>query len=214
MVVYCLGSPEAKRARLKCAEKESGTMCLDNAEVIYTFREGGDTYFALGDIPFKELSVAEYVAYERSLGPNPVVGEREIGYYTRLFSFALRPGTKLGRLDAVRFRMAQLLAAYDLSVRRAYVNFDGMLYSRRAAKRLDAFIRGAGKYMDLYVYVSDYRFLPAGATVRYYSTGGQVCEISTSGCTCRRGRVRAVRPLPDEITSAGLRARKVVIASV
>lgn len=195
MVVYCLGEAEAKRASFRRAGETAGVMSIDNDEILLSLGSGGRTYFGIGEIPFADMTVAEFVAYSKSLIKAQPVRERETRYYARLFGFKLNVRKKLKGLSVVKYRMAQFLAEYDLSVQNVYVNFDGFAYCRKNRRRLDKFLCKIRKYFNIFVAVSDYRFIPQGAAVRRYGEGGQACEINPSAFKAFNGRKRAFRAL-------------------
>ncbi len=58
MTTYCTGSARQKRDYFK---ETDGTVVLDNVEVLFCVSENGRNYFAYGDVPFADFSVAEYL---------------------------------------------------------------------------------------------------------------------------------------------------------
>ena len=67
MIVYCLGDAKAKRAAFRAADGGINSMSIDNDEILTVLKNDGKTYFAVGDIPFADMSVSEFVAYSKSL---------------------------------------------------------------------------------------------------------------------------------------------------
>lgn len=69
------------------------------------------------------MSVAEFVAYSKSLIKAQPVRDRETAYYARLFGFKLSVKRRLKSLDVPKYRMAQFLAKYDLVRPRRFHKF-------------------------------------------------------------------------------------------
>lgn len=67
------------------------------------------------------------------------------------------------------FRAVQFLASYDMAVRETFLRFDSLGFSRSAHKKMRSLIGRLSKYFNVYVSVADYRFVPYGAAIRYYS---------------------------------------------
>lgn len=193
MITYCLGDAAVKRAAFRLAGKASDAACADNDEVLGAFDYGGKRWFAIGDAPFGKMTVAEYVAYQKSLVTKSPVRDAEIAYYARVFNLKSRISTRLKRLNPTEYRLAQLLARYDLGVKDVYLNFDGLCYSRGAAKAVARVCERLGKRFSVFVAVGDYRFIPRGAAIREYSVDGRATDVELSRYVGRRASVRALR---------------------
>lgn len=193
MITYCLGDAAVKRAAFRLADKAVTAACADNDEVIAATDQGGKRWFAIGGVPFGDMTVAEFVAYRKSLVTKSPVRDAEILYYARLFGFKRKISTKMKRLSLPEYRFVQFMAKYDLAVREVYLNFDGFIYSKHAAKAVRGLAARLGKYFDVFVSVSDYRFIPCGATVRSYDPDGEKTDVVMRAFVGRRASVRAFR---------------------
>lgn len=193
MITYCLGDAAVKRAAFRLAGKAATAACADNDEVIGALDHDGKRWFAIGGVPFGDMTVAEFVAYQKSLITKNPVRDAEILYYARLFGLKRRISTKMKRLSLPEYRLAQFTAKYDLAVREVYLNFDGFVYSKRSAKSVRNLAARLGKYFDVFVSVGDYRFIPSGATVRSYARDGEKTDVVMRSFVGRRASVRAFR---------------------
>ena len=193
MITYCLGDAAVKRAAFRSAGKAAMAACADNDEVIEALDGGGKRWFAIGGVPFGDMTIAEYVAYQKSLVSKKPVRDAEIAYYARLFGLKRKIATKMKRLSVPEYRLAQFTAKYDLAVREAYLIFDGFAYSKRAAKAVRDLAARLAKYFEVFVSVGDYRFIPYGASVRNYAADGTKTDVVTRSFVGRRASVRALR---------------------
>ena len=216
MITYCLGDIKAKRAAFRAAEADKGQLSIDNDEILTTVEKEGKTFFAVGEVPYADMSVAEFVAYSKSLIKAQPVRDRETAYYARLFGFKLSVKRRLKSLDVPKYRMAQFLAKYDLSVRDVFINFDGYEYSRRHRKSIERFVKKLKRYFNVFIAVSDYRFSPEGGAVRRYAADGTVSEINLKAFLSSRGRKRAFKTLLKEkdLSIGDFDLRKVVVSSI
>ncbi len=159
MITYCTGSARQKREYFKEA---SGTVQLDNLEVLFCASENGRNYFALGDVPFKDFTVEEYLNYRRALCSEKC--DR-----TTIAAFGLIPRKKLGALCAAEMRCVQFLEKTAGHTDKAVViNLDGTRYSLKNRIALERLIRriSDGGASEIYVCVTDDIFLrrmPASA---------------------------------------------------
>lgn len=214
MIVYCLGDAKAKRAAFRSTDGGINSMSIDNDEILTVLKNDGKTYFAVGDIPFADMSVSEFVAYSKSLCKTQPARRRETSYYAKLFGFKSVMNKKLKKLSVPQYRMAQFLAKYDLSVRDVYVNFDGLEYSRANKKALEGFLSKIKRYFNIYVGVSDYRFMRYGASLRHYGAEGETSEITVNKYRSLRGKKRVFKTILDktEQSAGDFNIRKVVVA--
>lgn len=214
MITYCLGDIEAKRKAFRSVNPKDGKMSIDNDEVLLSISEGGRTYFAVGETPFADMNVAEFVAYSKSLKSSQPVRDRETLYYAKLFGFNVGVYKRLKKLNVPEYRMAQFLAKYDLSVRDVYVNFDGFDYSFGHKRAVIRFCRKLKRYFNIYIAVSDYRFVPASAAIRNYSPDGTYGDFNPAKFTSRVGKKRAFKQLAQkrDLPLGDFRVRKIVVA--
>lgn len=193
MITYCLGDAAVKRAAFGSAGKAATAAYADNDEVIEALDGDGKRWYAIGGVPFGNMTIAEYVAYQKSLVTKNPVRDAEIAYYTRLFGLKRKISAKMRRLSIPEYRLVQFTAKYDLAVREVYLNFDGFAYSKRAAKAVRALAAKLAKYFEVFVSVGDYRFIPYGANMRSYAPDGAKTDILTRGFVGRRASVRALK---------------------
>lgn len=195
MVIYCVGDTAMKRKDFR--EKRDGKLSLDNDEVIGVVKDDGGVYFAVGAIPFANMSVYEFVAYSRSLCFDKC-SNREIKYYSKLFGFSLALYKKMRTLSVVKYRSAQFLAGFSPQVKEIYMNFDGLEYTRKNAKELAVLLKKVSKFYEVFVSVSDSRFIPVSATLRRYDAQGVITEIRSSDYSCEKANKKTLLSIMKE----------------
>ncbi len=184
MIIYCFGDATRMKNEFEAAASRRDALVAQNDEVVATTESDGRGYVAEGEIPFGNMTVAEYVSYNRSTALGRRIRDEETKYYAKLFGMRIALRRKLKTLDSIDFRAVQILASYDMAVREVYLRFDSLAYSKRAAAKLGGLLRKLSKYFNVYAAVSDYRFAPRGATVRYY--GEVAVTLPISRFTARR----------------------------
>ncbi len=123
---------------------------LDNTEVLFCASEDGRNYFAYGDLPFSDFTVAEYLEYARALKGEKVT--RQI-----IETFGIDPDVRVKRLCPAQYRCVQFLEkTRGLRQKALAVNLDGSKYTRKNAAFLDALIKLAD---DVYICVTDKRYM-------------------------------------------------------
>lgn len=123
---------------------------MDNIEVLFCVSENGKNYFAYGDVPFADFTVADYLKYRRALCKDKA-GEECIT------EFGLKAKRRLRRLNPVQMRVVQFLEkTCGNTDKTVVVNLDGTRYGKRKAARLK---RLTDKCRDVYVFVTDERFV-------------------------------------------------------
>lgn len=158
MVTYCTGSARQKREYFDAGEY----LVLDNTEVLFCASVDGHNYFAYGDVPFKDFTVKDYIAYKRALESTPP--DLRV-----LDALGVKPNKKLGRLSVVQLRAVYLVAERGTTAKKTVVNLDGTRYSRRTAREL-------GKLLaflpEAFVCVTDARFVEKAGTAQTMAFGG------------------------------------------
>ena len=186
MITYCIGDIKEKRKHFLEQAVDEKNEYLDNDELLAVREENGKTMFAVGEIPFSNMKVVEYITYQRSSITKNSVCFREIKYYGKLFALNLPLRKKMRSLSVIDYRKAQFLSSYTLTVRSIYINLDGVLYSAKNRKQLENIISGLRRYFHLYIAVSDSRFIPLGAVIREYKREGGYDEVNSGGYKMQR----------------------------
>lgn len=147
MITYCTGSAKAKREYFK---HMSGTVLLDNIEVLFCACENGVNCFAIGAVPFADFEVDEYLTYRRAL-----CGKKYDP--TVLRRMEIPPTKKLRRLCPSEMRCVQFLEKTAGNCDKPVVIvLDGARYSKKADRYLKNLL---GEVDDAYVCVTDMRFV-------------------------------------------------------
>lgn len=146
MITYCIGSARGKRAYFKGDDY----VVADNIEVLFCVSENGRNYFAIGDVPFAEFTVSQYLNYKRAL-----CKEKPDEKIMRVFG--LDPDRRVGSLSNVKMRALQILEkTCGKTDKPVVVNLDGTRYTPRLNRELKRLIGALG---CCYVCVTDARFL-------------------------------------------------------
>ena len=96
-------------------------------------------------------------------------------------------------LTSAQYRTAQFLSRYTIDTRKVYIVFDGIEYSAKNKKSLDNMIRELSKYFHIFISVSDYRFIPQGATVRHYQLSGEQTQIDLSNFRANKSGKKTIK---------------------
>ncbi len=196
MITYCIGEVNAKRKHFLEKSVSECNEYLDNDELLAVKEENGETLFAVGEIPFGNMKVSEYIVYQRSNAMRRTVPMREVKYYGKLFFLDLPFRKKMNALSVIDYRKAQFLANYNLAVREVYINLDGLPFNRKNRKKLENLISGLRRYFNLYISISDSRFIPQGALIREYKKDGQYAEVNSGGYKIKSVK-KALFPLQE-----------------
>ena len=163
MITCYLGNVRDKR-RLFLTPRE-GAIVADNCDVLADFRLNGKVCFLLGDIPYGDMRVGEYLSYAQALRmrlPLSSKGAKELLYGAGL---TCSPQSKMKSLSRVAFRAVMLAAKFDSSVHAVWLDFDGVPFSHRAKREAKRILtRLARRYSEVHAAFSDSRFLFSGVT--------------------------------------------------
>lgn len=190
MVTYCTGNISAKRRAFRAVSPHRATY-VDNDEVLAEFTLGQKQYIVCGSVPFANMSLCSFVSYNRSLRSSLPVTLSSVKAILK--SVGLRKGAhvRMGALGTVDYRAACLASKLEVTTADIYVNFDGFRFSKRNRRRLNRYLRVWSKKYNVFVAVSDGRFIPPLARVLHYGSDG-VEEKRTSE-TSKKVRIRTLR---------------------
>ncbi len=129
---------------------DKDVVLLDNTEVLFCASEDGKNYFAYGDLPFADFTVAEYLEYARALKGEKVT--RQI-----IETFGIDPDTRIKRLCTAQYRCVQFLEkTRGIRQKKLAINLDGSAYTKRNAKFLDTLAALAD---EVFICVTDKRYM-------------------------------------------------------
>lgn len=198
-VTFCVGNIGIKRRSLFKVEPNS--ILADNDDVLLSFTLGGKLYCAQGSIPYSNLTVREFVAFNCALRYNRPLNDKEIKYM--LNSCGLKVGLykRMSTLSRVQYRHVCVAAKLEIDTKKIKLNFDGLNYTRRHSKQLNALMKNLNPRFEVLVSVTDMRFIPPFAHTRYFSKDGEgeyTGAIKTSAIASRRCMLKEmkVRNLP------------------
>ena len=104
MIVYCMGERALIEKEFAAAGERRESLNLNDDEVLFTSVSDGKRYAATGEIPFGNMTILEYVSYNRSTALGRRIRDEETRYYARLFGVKLGLNRRLKSLDPVDFR--------------------------------------------------------------------------------------------------------------
>lgn len=210
MVTYYIGNLRQKRMLFR--EKRADAAVADNCDVLADFRLNGKVCFVLGDIPYGDMRVGEYLAYARALKTRLPLSDAGARALLRSVGVGVRTDRKMKRLPRELFRGVLLAAAYDEGMRAAWINLDGVAYSFFTCARVRKLVRGiARRFAEVHVSVSDSRFIPRKAHT-LTAASGMLTECRVRSRSRRLGKLRFRRiKRTSRVSLAGLKERQTVL---
>ena len=183
MITYYIGNVKQKREWFRM--RRAGAALADNGDVLADFRWRGKVCFVMGDIPFGNMRVGEYLAYARALKTDTSLSGVQAARLLRKAGIKADPRKKMAALPREIYRAVLLAAALEEDTRTVWLNFDGIAYRRRVARRIHAVLRRLNRsFAEVHASVSDYRFIPKKART-----------VTAANGVLRLGRVKsASRP--------------------
>lgn len=182
MVMYCMGNIGAKRRAFR-AVNQSNELCLDNDDVVADFLLNGKVYFVIGAMPFGDMSVWDYICYSRALKTRLSLNASAVKQLLKAAGCKVSLFKKLKNLDRITYRRVMFAAKIDSNITDIYANFDGVAYSLSAKRKLKKLVADWKKSYNVFVSVSDSRFIPKKAETSVYLPDGIV-----SGYVPQRGK--------------------------
>lgn len=192
MITYCVGDNAKKREIFIRNGLKRDALCADNDELLAVVEGEKGKFFVQGKIPFGNMRVGEYISYQRSIVQQKRVDESENDKYNRLFKFALRLNKKMRSLDIFKYRYAQILSRYGIGVKRIYLNFDSLLYTRRNKKKMQLLLKKLKKFFAVSVAINDYRFIPQGAKVQNYLPSGDIQSLFLGSFVTQKSKKKCI----------------------
>ena len=192
MLTYYIGNVQKKRAYFR--EHFNDGVGVDNCDVTASLNLNGKACIVLGDIPFANMSVGEYLCYSRALRDRLPLTHAAAKMLLRRAGLRVSLESKLGSLNRFSFRLVLLAAALKDEVKDIWLNLDGIAYSPYAAHRLRRTLkRIEGGRVDLHLSVSDSRFVPKKAKVITVASGGGMVEGRVNSRARYIGRLKFSR---------------------
>ena len=208
MVGYILGDSVAKR-RVCGAKSNAEEVYVDNSEVVAIVKNGDGCFYAIGDIPFSDMSVESYVAYSRALFDAQNMSNKRIRALLKKAGYKKKISQKMKTLDVFDFRRVQIASKIREDTKAIYINMDGVVYSKKAGKKLKKLIAHL-KGFDTHVLVSDVAFVKYPATLTFVD-GDMQSYAFPLDCVSSGVKVKKTAILKGEV-GKGVRIRKAVKA--
>ena len=173
MITYYIGNIREKRKLFRSPHE--GAAVADNCDVLADFGVNGKICMVLGDIPYADMRVGEYLSYTRALKAQAPLSAESAGKLLRRVGVKVSLDKKMGSLSRFYFRGVLLAAALNDDTTEAWLNLDGIAYSPAAKMGMLAMLRRATRnFENVHVSVSDYRFIPRSANSLAVTTRGTV----------------------------------------
>ena len=188
MITYYIGNVREKRMFFRKTRIDAAL--ADNCDVLADFKLNGKVCFVLGEIPYADMRVGEYLGYARALKTRLPLSDSAAKELLEKAGTRVSLCKRMGKLNRLTFRAVLLAAALTDATRESWLNLDGIAYSffmrlhmRRMLNRI------AKNYEHVPVAVSDYRFIPRKACVMAATDGAIVLGRSRSASR-RIGKIR------------------------
>jgi hypothetical protein len=206
MVGYILGDSAAKR---KVFGSRTGfdEIYVDNSEVIATVKGGDGWYYAVGEIPFADMSVESYVAYSRALFDAQNMSRKRICSLLKKTGFSKKSRIRMKKLDTFDFRKVQIASKLREDSKTVYINLDGVEYSKRNLRRVQRLIKSL-KGLDVFLIVSDVAFVRYPSKVLFVDEDSNVSSFPFDGLSSSV-RVRK-NPMLKGALARGAKVRRAV----
>lgn len=164
MLTYYIGNVREKR-RLFRKYREGGANA-DNADILADFPLDGKVCIVLGDIPYGDMRVGEYLCYARALTSSAPLSLSAAKALLRKCGAPVSMRRKMRTLPRYLFRAVLLSAAVQNDTGQVWLNLDGIAYSHAVKSAVRHMLRRMMRaFAEVHVAVSDYRFIPRGARV-------------------------------------------------
>ena len=111
-------------------------------------------------IPFASFTVLEFVRYSRALKDEKQLTRMQVLERVRAAGLAKSLNCRLKRLSVVEYRALNMAIKTEEDTQAAYVNFEGLKYSRKNKKTLNRFVNTWAARLKVFVLVDDNRFIP------------------------------------------------------
>ena len=192
LITYYLGNVQKKRAYFRSHFKDN--VGVDNCDVTASLNLNGKECIVLGDIPFGNMRVGEYICYSRALTEKLPLTHAAAKMYLRRAGLKVSINAKLGQMDRLTFRLVLLSAALRDEVKDIWLNLDGIAYSPVVASRIKRTLKKIeGGRVNLNVAVSDYRLVPKKAKAVTVTSDGKVADGIVKFCARNIGRLKFSR---------------------
>ncbi|MCI8459011.1 MAG: hypothetical protein HFE46_05035 [Clostridia bacterium] len=191
MVTYYIGNIREKRFLFR--KYKTRAAVADNCDVLAHFKLNGKVCFVLGDIPYGDMRVGEYLAYARALKTRLPLTDAAAAALLKRAGVRVGVHKRMRALPREVFRGVLLAAAVDDDTQSAWLNLDGVPFSWRARGRVRGMVRRmARQYGEVHVAVSDYRFIPRKASAMAVANNAMSCgRVKSASRRC--GRLRFAR---------------------
>lgn len=164
MITYYIGNVRGKRKLFRTPR--AGAASADNCDVLADFMLDGKVCFVLGDIPYADMRVGEYLAYSRSLKTRLPLSAAAAKELLKRVGLKISLDRRMSSLSRLEFRFVLLAAAHDDETVEVWLNLDGIAYSAFSRRRMGRLLGGLARGFDFVnVAVSDHRFIPKSAKV-------------------------------------------------
>lgn len=158
MINYCVGNVGHKRNYFR-SQKDESIVSIDNDEVLSTFMLDKKLYFIIGDIPFANMSIYQYISYFRALTINIPLKKAQIKKELKNIAFNRAISCYMKNLSVVEYRLVNLAAKLQPTTKTIYINFDGVEFNNKNKMLINRYLKHLSKKFEIFVSVSDYRFV-------------------------------------------------------
>lgn len=175
MIKYYMGDVRQKRFLFR--SQKTNAAVADNSDIIADCKLNGKICFVLGDIPFGDMCIGQYLSYARALKTKIALSDYAKRALLKKAGVRVSLCRKMKTLPRELFRGVALAAAIDDDSKQAWLNLDGVAFSHAARRRVRRMLRGVERHFsEVHVAVSDSRFIPKKAPALLAKDGELVAE--------------------------------------
>lgn len=198
MVTYCTGNVLLKRKHFR-RENTYSILSLDNDEVITTFAKGNKMYYITGSTPFGNMTVIEYINYQRSLINEEKVSFVVVKKVLAKLGVRIKATTKMDRLKEIGYRVVCFIARVCMTTEIIYINFDNVAYSKSNHRLIRKMLNFLSKTYMVYVAISDTRFIKKKSPVYNFTELGVKLKYKKHRA-CRVGKNIIKKNIPSLVS--------------
>ncbi len=192
IITYCLGDILAKRSAFTLEGEKEDALYLDNCEVVGAPKGERGTVFGIGENPYGNMTVEEFIRYESGKKASEVVR------LCKIFGVKLSLNKKIKRLNPLSLRAVFLVSGFTPKTETLYINLDSLLPTPKNKKLVSKLLNPLSRYFKIFVAVSDSRFIPRTGKIRRYDESGKYCEIALGKYIIERAKKKDFYSLAGE----------------
>ena len=135
----------------------------DNDEIAMVCRISNKDYYVVGEHPFGDFTVAEYVRYSHSLVGKVLLTKSDIKGLLSNLGVRVNLKTHLNKLDFITRRLVCLCTKIQANTTSLAINLDGVPFSRKLKRKIRRCVRVLGRRYTITFALTDARLARKGS---------------------------------------------------